>query len=110
MAVRRERLSTFLSLPAKSIGHVAGGRKRTTGLVDVALIQRLIRKGVRRRRPCRREQRPVWMVRSICRIPLHIDGTVERISCWRENGYFVLRFLAEDVGRELDAVLDAGAR
>jgi very-short-patch-repair endonuclease len=25
----------------------------------------------------------------------------------QENGYFVLRFLAEDVGRELDAVLDA---
>ena len=24
----------------------------------------------------------------------------------QENGYFVLRFLAEDVGRELDAVLD----
>jgi very-short-patch-repair endonuclease len=25
----------------------------------------------------------------------------------QENGYFVLRFLAEDVGKELDAVLDA---
>lgn len=25
----------------------------------------------------------------------------------QENGYFVLRFLAEDVGRELDTVLDA---
>lgn len=25
----------------------------------------------------------------------------------QENGYFVLRFLAEDVGRELDLVLDA---
>jgi very-short-patch-repair endonuclease len=25
----------------------------------------------------------------------------------QENGYFVLRFLAEDIGRELDAVLDA---
>jgi len=25
----------------------------------------------------------------------------------QENGYFVLRFLAEDVGRELDSVLDA---
>ena len=25
----------------------------------------------------------------------------------QENGYLVLRFLAEDVGRELDAVLDA---
>jgi very-short-patch-repair endonuclease len=28
----------------------------------------------------------------------------------QENGYFVLRFLAEDVGRELDAVLDAIVR
>jgi very-short-patch-repair endonuclease len=25
----------------------------------------------------------------------------------RENGYFVLRFLAEDAGKELDVVLDA---
>ena len=25
----------------------------------------------------------------------------------QQNGYFVLRFLAEDVGKELDAVLDA---
>ena len=28
----------------------------------------------------------------------------------QENGYFVLRFLAEDVGKELDAVLDAVLR
>jgi very-short-patch-repair endonuclease len=28
----------------------------------------------------------------------------------QENGYFVLRFLAEDVGRELDSVLDAVLR
>jgi very-short-patch-repair endonuclease len=28
----------------------------------------------------------------------------------QENGYFVLRFLAEDVGKELDAVLDAMLR
>jgi superfamily II DNA or RNA helicase len=41
-----ERLSTFLGLPAKSIGRVVGGRKRPTGLVDVALIQSLIKKGV----------------------------------------------------------------
>jgi superfamily II DNA or RNA helicase len=40
-----ERLSTFLSLPAKSIGRVGGGRTRTTGLVDVALIQSLVKKG-----------------------------------------------------------------
>jgi superfamily II DNA or RNA helicase len=41
-----DRLSTFLCVPAKSIGRVAGGRKRTTGLMDVALIQSLIKKGV----------------------------------------------------------------
>jgi superfamily II DNA or RNA helicase len=41
-----ERLSTFLGVPAKSIGRVAGGRKRTTGLMDGALIHSLIKKGV----------------------------------------------------------------
>ena len=41
-----ERLSTFLGIPATSIGRVAGGRKRTTGLIDVALIQSLVKKGV----------------------------------------------------------------
>lgn len=41
-----ERLSTFLGLPAKSIGRVSGGRARTTGSIDVALIQSLIKKGV----------------------------------------------------------------
>jgi very-short-patch-repair endonuclease len=28
----------------------------------------------------------------------------------QENGYFVLRFLAEDVGKQLDSVLDAVLR
>jgi superfamily II DNA or RNA helicase len=41
-----ERLATFLGLPAKAIGRVAGGRRRPTGLLDVALIQSLIKKGV----------------------------------------------------------------
>jgi superfamily II DNA or RNA helicase len=41
-----ERLSTFLDLPPKSIGHIGGGRKKPTGLLDVALIQSLVRKGV----------------------------------------------------------------
>lgn len=39
-------LSTFLGLPAKSIGRVGGGRTRATGLLDVALIQSLVKKGV----------------------------------------------------------------
>ena len=41
-----ERLSTFLDLPAKSIGRIGGGRRRPTGLIDVAVIQSLVRKGV----------------------------------------------------------------
>ena len=36
-----ERLQTFLNLPAKKIGRFGGGRKKITGLVDVALIQSL---------------------------------------------------------------------
>ena len=41
-----ERLSAFLGMPAKSIGCIGGGRNRPTGLLDVAVIQSLIRKGV----------------------------------------------------------------
>ena len=41
-----ERLSTFLNVPAKSIGRIGGGRTRPTGLLDVAIIQSLVRKGV----------------------------------------------------------------
>jgi superfamily II DNA or RNA helicase/very-short-patch-repair endonuclease len=41
-----ERLSTFLDIPAKSIGHIGGGRSRPTGKVDVGIIQSLVRKGV----------------------------------------------------------------
>ena len=41
-----ERLSTFLGMPAKSIGRIGGGRRKPTGILDVALIQSLVRKGV----------------------------------------------------------------
>jgi superfamily II DNA or RNA helicase/very-short-patch-repair endonuclease len=41
-----ERLSTFLDLPAASIGRIGGGRNRPSGQVDVALIQSLVKKGV----------------------------------------------------------------
>jgi superfamily II DNA or RNA helicase/very-short-patch-repair endonuclease len=41
-----ERLATFLGLPAKSIGRIGGGRRRPSGLLDVAVIQSLVRKGV----------------------------------------------------------------
>jgi superfamily II DNA or RNA helicase/very-short-patch-repair endonuclease len=40
-----ERLSTFLGLPAKSIGRIGGGRSRATGVIDVAIIQSLVKKG-----------------------------------------------------------------
>jgi superfamily II DNA or RNA helicase/very-short-patch-repair endonuclease len=41
-----ERLSTFLDMPAKSIGRIGGGRSRPTGMLDVAIIQSLVRKGI----------------------------------------------------------------
>jgi superfamily II DNA or RNA helicase/very-short-patch-repair endonuclease len=41
-----ERLATFLDLPAKSVGRIGGGRNKPTGLLDVAVIQSLVRKGV----------------------------------------------------------------
>lgn len=42
----RERLATFLNVPIKSIGQIGGGRKRATGIIDVAVIQSLNRKQV----------------------------------------------------------------
>jgi hypothetical protein len=41
-----ERLSEFLGTPAKTIGRHGGGRKRLTGMLDVALVQSLVRNGV----------------------------------------------------------------
>jgi superfamily II DNA or RNA helicase/very-short-patch-repair endonuclease len=41
-----ERLSTFLHIPAASIGRIGGGRKKPTGLLDVVVIQSLVRKGI----------------------------------------------------------------
>lgn len=40
-----QRLATFLNVAPKSIGQIGGGRKKPTGLLDVALIQSLSRKG-----------------------------------------------------------------
>ena len=39
------RLSTFLDLPPKEIGQIGGGKRKPTGIVDVAIIQSLVRKG-----------------------------------------------------------------
>lgn len=41
-----DRLSTFLGIPAKSIGRIGGGRNTPTGVLDVAVIQSLVKKGV----------------------------------------------------------------
>jgi superfamily II DNA or RNA helicase/very-short-patch-repair endonuclease len=41
-----ERLAMFLGLPSDAIGRIGGGRRRPTGLIDVAVMQSLIRKGV----------------------------------------------------------------
>jgi len=45
-----ERLAAFLGLPAKSIGRIGGGRKKPTGLLDVAVnpeIQTDVKRGVK---------------------------------------------------------------
>ncbi len=40
-----ERLRTFLSVDPAQIGTIGGGRGKPTGVIDVALIQSLVRKG-----------------------------------------------------------------
>ena len=41
-----DRLSTFLGLSGREIGQVGGGRKKPTGIIDVAVIQSMVRKGL----------------------------------------------------------------
>jgi superfamily II DNA or RNA helicase/very-short-patch-repair endonuclease len=41
-----DRLSTFLGLAAREIGRVGGGRNKPTGIIDIAVIQSLVRKGL----------------------------------------------------------------
>ena len=40
-----ERLSSFLNIDPKQIGIIGGGKRKPTGVVDVALIQSLVRNG-----------------------------------------------------------------
>lgn len=40
-----ERLSAFLNMKTTVIGQIGGGRNRPNGLLDVALMQSLVRKG-----------------------------------------------------------------
>ena len=41
----RARLGAFLDLPASAIGRIGGGARRPGGIVDVGVIQSLVRKG-----------------------------------------------------------------
>jgi len=41
-----ERLNTFLDVSVKEIGQIGGGKRKPTGIIDVATIQSLSRKGV----------------------------------------------------------------
>lgn len=40
-----ERLRSFLSVDPRQIGVIGGGKRKPTGIIDVALIQSLVRKG-----------------------------------------------------------------
>jgi superfamily II DNA or RNA helicase len=42
----RERLTAFLDLPSGGIGQFGGGKNKRTGVIDVAVIQSLQRKGI----------------------------------------------------------------
>lgn len=41
-----ERLTAFLNLEEKQIGRLGGGRRKLKGVVDIALLQSVVRKGV----------------------------------------------------------------
>lgn len=41
-----ERLAAFLELTEGKVGRIGGGRKKPTGIIDVAIIQSLVRKGI----------------------------------------------------------------
>ena len=40
------RLQTFLDIPPNELGVIHGGKKKPTGIIDVALMQSLVRRGV----------------------------------------------------------------
>ena len=40
------RLQAFLDIPANEIGVIHGGKKKPTGIIDIALMQSLVREGV----------------------------------------------------------------
>ena len=51
-----------------------------------------------------------WTARNTWPTVKRTGATAERMPCCRNNGYLVLRFLAEDLGTRLDAVLDGVLR
>jgi len=40
------RLNTFLDIPLKEIGQIGGGKRKPKGIIDVGMIQSLIKKGI----------------------------------------------------------------
>lgn len=42
----RARLAAFLDMPSRAIGQFGAGRKKATGLIDIATFQSLVRRGV----------------------------------------------------------------
>lgn len=40
------RLKTFLDIEEKAIGQIGGGKRKPSGLIDVAMIQSLSKKGI----------------------------------------------------------------
>jgi superfamily II DNA or RNA helicase len=42
----KEKLQQFLDVPPGNIGQIGGGKKKPSGIIDVATIQSLVRKGV----------------------------------------------------------------
>ena len=85
-----ERLSSFLDLPSTGIGQIGGGRDRANGLLDVAVIQSLGRKGVvddrvgqygHRRRHRGRSRRPVTSGSDRAQRPPRPAGEPSRGKC-----------------------------
>ncbi len=41
----KERLQSFLNLTAKNVGQIGAGKKKPTGIIDIAMIQSLVKQG-----------------------------------------------------------------
>ena len=115
-----DRLCEFLDISEREIGRLGGGRKKLKGRIDIAMIQSLIRNGEVDDRiadyghvmmdECHHVPAPGFAQvanRAKARYVTGLSATVMRKDALlQEHGYLVLRFLAEDLGTRLDAVLD----